>query len=75
MAYDNEDAPILPMSLGEALDALEGDDELRTQLSDELVNVFMAMKRDEVERYTSSVADPSTRDVTQWEVTEYIEDF
>jgi glutamine synthetase len=75
MAYDNENAPILPMSLGEALDALEGDDELRTQLSDELVNVFMALKRDEVERYTASVADPTTRDVTEWEIKEYIEDF
>jgi glutamine synthetase len=75
MAYDNEDAPVLPMSLASALDALEGDDELRTQLSHELVNVFMALKRDEVERYTASVADPTTRDVTEWEIKEYIEDF
>jgi hypothetical protein len=28
-----------------------------------------------VERYTASVADPTTRDVTEWEIKEYIEDF
>jgi len=33
------------------------------------------MKRDEVARYTASVPDPETRDVTDWEIKEYIEDF
>jgi glutamine synthetase len=75
MAYDNEDALILPMSLAAALDSLEGDDVLRNHLSDELINVFMVMKRSEVERYTASVPDPETRDVTDWEIKEYIEDF
>jgi glutamine synthetase len=33
------------------------------------------MKRDEIERYEAAVSDPSTRDVTDWEVQEYFEDY
>lgn len=73
MAYDNQGAPILPETFSQALDALDSDDTLRTQLSQELVNVFMMLKRDEVARYEASVEDPTTRDVTQWEITEYFE--
>jgi glutamine synthetase len=75
MAYENDAAPILPMSLAEALDALEANDEMRAQLSEELITIFMVMKRDEVARYTAAVQDPTTRDVTDWEVNEYIADF
>jgi glutamine synthetase len=75
MSYDNEADPILPMSLAEALDALDADAQLRSQLSDELINIFMVMKRDEVARYTAAVKDPATRDVTDWEVNEYVADF
>ncbi|CAB4891360.1 MAG: glutamine synthetase [Actinobacteria bacterium] len=75
MSYDNEADPILPMSLSEALDALEADDQLRTQLSEELINIFTVMKRDEVARYAAAVKDPSTREVTDWEVNEYFADF
>jgi glutamine synthetase len=75
MSYDNEADPILPMTLAEALDALDADAQLRTQLSDELINIFMVMKRDEVARYTAAVKDPATRDVTDWEVNEYVADF
>lgn len=73
MAYDNESAPILPETFSQALDALDADDALRTQLSQELINVFMMLKRDEVSRYEASVEDPATRDVTPWEITEYFE--
>ncbi|MBK5237645.1 MAG: glutamine synthetase [Actinomycetales bacterium] len=73
MAYDNEGAPILPETFSQALDALEADDALRTQLSRELINVFMMLKRDEVARYEASVEDPATRDVTPWEIMEYFE--
>jgi len=73
MAYDNEGAPILPETFAQALDALDADDTLRTQLSQELVNVFMMLKRDEVARYEAATEDPTTRDVTPWEVTEYFE--
>jgi glutamine synthetase len=71
MAYDNEGAPVLPETFSAALDALEADEALRAHMSEELVNVFMVLKRDEVARYEASVPDPSTRDVTDWEVNEY----
>lgn len=73
MAYDNEGAEILPESFTQSLDALEVDDALRNQLSQELVNVFMVLKRDEIARYEAAVEDPATREVTDWEVTEYAE--
>lgn len=75
MTYEDEGSTPLPMSLAAALDALDGDTELRSQLSHEIVDVFMTLKRDEVKRYEASVDDPATRDVTAWEVREYIEDF
>ncbi|MEG0162087.1 MAG: glutamine synthetase, partial [Aurantimicrobium sp.] len=67
----NEGAEILPESFGQALDALEQDDALSTQMSQELINVFMVLKRDEIARYEAAVDDPNTREVTEWEITEY----
>lgn len=75
MAYDNEDAPELPMTFTAALDALEANAHLHEQMSKELVEVFLVMKRDEIRRYEETVADPATRDVTQWEVDEYFADY
>lgn len=72
MAYDNEAAPILPETFTEALDALEANAHLHDQLSKQLVETFLVLKRDEIERYNSEVSDPSTRDVTHWEHDEYI---
>jgi glutamine synthetase len=71
MAYDNEGAPILPETFTQSLDALEANDALRTQMSEELINVFMVLKRDEIARYEATVKDPSTREVTDWEIREY----
>ncbi len=75
MAYDNEAAPELPATFTAALDALEANANLHEQLSKELVEVFLVMKRDEIRRYEEAVSDPSTRDVTQWEVDEYFADY
>ncbi len=72
MAYDNEAAPVLPETFTEALDALEANAHLHDQLSKQLVETFLVLKRDEIERYNSEVSDPSTRDVTHWEHDEYI---
>ena len=72
MAYDNEAAAILPMSLTAALDALEANSNLSQYMSQELINVFVVLKRDEVERYEAEVTEP-TRDVTAWEIAEYFE--
>jgi len=75
MAYDNEAAEILPLSFTEALDALEADTDLSRVMAQELINVFMVLKRDEIERYQAEEADPSTRQVTNWEWQEYMEDY
>lgn len=75
MAYDNEGAPILPLSFTEALDALESNEAFMKYMAKELVAVHLVMKRDEIERYNAEVADPSTRDVTQWEIDEYFADY
>jgi glutamine synthetase len=33
------------------------------------------LKRDEVARYEEATDDPATRDVTQWELEEYLEGY
>jgi len=75
MAYDNEDAPTLPATFTEALDALEANERMREHMSTGLIGIFLTMKRDEIERYNAAVPDPSTRDVTDWEIKEYLEDY
>lgn len=63
--YELEDAPDrrVPTSLEEALDALQADSALVAALGDPLVDQFVRLKRDEVERFRSTVTD--------WEVREY----
>ena len=55
----------IPMTLGDALDALEGDDVIKRALPDEMYKVFMHYKRDEWERYCATV--------TEWDVKEYLD--
>ncbi len=54
----------LPMSLDQALDALEADDALREAVGSEIVDTFVAMKRFEIERHRRHVSD--------WDVAEYM---
>jgi glutamine synthetase len=75
MAYDNEAAPTLPATFTEALDALEANERMRERMSTGLIAIFLVMKRDEIQRYEAAVPDPSTRDVTDWEIQEYFEDY
>jgi len=72
LAYDMETAPILPMTFKDALDALESNNYMKQQLSPQLIETFLVLKREEIERYESEVKDPSTREVTQWELDEYL---
>jgi hypothetical protein len=44
------------------------------QMSPQLVEAFVVLKRDEIERYIAEVPE-HTRDVTKWEHDEYILDF
>lgn len=75
MAYDNEAAPILPATFTESLDALEANAHLHEQMSPQLLETFLVLKRDEIARYEAEVSDPATREVTQWEHDEYILDY
>ena len=54
----------LPISLGEALDALEADDLLMDAVGAEITAPFRAMKRFELERHRAHVSE--------WELTEYL---
>jgi glutamine synthetase len=66
---------VLPTTLTAALDALDADVVLREALGAHVVDVFSILKRDEVARYEQAVEDPGTRDVTRWELEEYLEDY
>jgi glutamine synthetase len=61
--YDPDRAQILPMRLGDALDALAADTELADVLGGYFVSSFLAYKRNEIERFE--------RYVTDWEFREY----
>ncbi len=61
--YDPESAPMLPTTLGDALDALEADTELAEAIGQYFVNSFVQYKRNEIERFQSYVTD--------WEFREY----
>lgn len=74
-SYENDSAPVLPTTLSSALDALDTDTVLRGALGAPVVDVFSILKRDEVARYEHSTDDPSSRDVTSWEIQEYLEDY
>jgi glutamine synthetase len=64
VAYELDDRTMMPMSLGEALDALEADPFFVEKLGPQFVQAFLAMKRSEVARFASAVTD--------WELNEYV---
>ena len=55
----------IPSTLGEALDALDADPIVRQALPGEMLEVFTAYKRDEWERFISTVSE--------WDVKEYLD--
>jgi glutamine synthetase len=55
----------IPMTFGDALDALEGDEVVKKALPGDMYRVFMHYKRDEWERYCATVTD--------WDVEEYLD--
>ena len=60
---EEDQGPLLPVSFPEALDALEGDEAIRSAMGEELVSTFLEIKRYEVDRYR--------RYVTDWDFAEY----
>lgn len=71
-AYEDESTEVLPMTLAAALEALEADQVLIDMLGKTFVDTFVTLKSDEVRRYNEEVDDPSTREVTDWEIAEYL---
>ncbi len=55
----------LPMSLGEALEALKSDETIRSAMPDEMYRVFMHYKNDEWEKFNHTV--------TEWDVKSYLD--
>src|SRR5262249_21108047 len=55
----------IPMTFGEALDALDADDLIQSAMPDEMYKVFRHYKRDEWERYCATVSD--------WDRSEYLD--
>jgi len=60
--YDTK-APLLPRSLGEALEALRGDQVLRDAFGGFFVDYYLKLKQAEIDRFASEVSD--------WEQREY----
>ncbi len=72
------DAPLLPTSLHEAVDALVRDDFFRKAFGDALVDYLVQMKRAELARHDVAIAEnppPEGQDVSDWEMREYFEFF
>ena len=55
----------LPMSLGDALDRLANDEVIKSAMPDEMYRVFMHYKRDEWEKFMSTV--------TEWDIKMYLD--
>ncbi len=55
----------VPETLGEALDALEADEVVRSALPGDMYRVFMHYKRDEWTRFIATVSD--------WDIGEYLD--
>jgi glutamine synthetase len=74
-SHEETHTALLPDNFTAALDALDADTALKDILGAAFVETFIALKRDEVERYTAESSDPDTRDTTQWELDEYLLDY
>ncbi|MFQ5984843.1 MAG: glutamine synthetase family protein [Alphaproteobacteria bacterium] len=63
--YQKRNVAKLPMSLGEALDALEADEVINSALPGEMYDVYMHYKRDEWEKFLATV--------TEWDLDTYMD--
>jgi glutamine synthetase len=62
----------IPPDLNAALGALAADERLVEALGPEIVEAFTILKTGEWERYTAAVEDPSTDQVSDWELRYYL---
>jgi glutamine synthetase len=77
LAYGLEGVTNLPTRLEHALEALEADMAMRAALGDEFIKLFTAVKRHEINKARSAIADFDTPEfndkVDDWERNEYFE--
>jgi len=71
------DHPLLPRTLGEALDALDKDALFRRRFGEVFVNYFLRLKRNELGRYLTwkEETGESGDEPTAWEQNEYFDFF
>jgi glutamine synthetase len=72
------DRPMLPKSLGEALDALEKDALFRAQFGDVFIQYFLRLKRSELGRFNDFLKKnlmEAGEEPTEWEQNEYFDFF
>ena len=72
------DRDLLPTSLPDALDLLEGSDFYRDAFGDTYLTYFLRMKRAEIARYQAFLSETGTdpnAGVTDWETNEYFDAF
>ncbi|MGQ9625439.1 MAG: glutamine synthetase family protein [Anaerolineae bacterium] len=77
VAYDRDEIPVLPLSLEEALDALEKDEVMMAALGEEFTKLYLAVKRHEVEKARRNIEFYGTQQfrtqVDPWELAEFFE--
>jgi len=61
-----------PESLAEALDALEADAELTDALGSDLVRVYLALRRNDVERWEKAGVEWNPEEISEWELAQYL---
>jgi glutamine synthetase len=72
------ECPILPKTLADALDALDGESLFRHTLGDTFVDYFIRLKRSEADRYSRSLKEAgvaSSDQPSEWEHNEYFDFF
>jgi glutamine synthetase len=69
------EAPALPATLGDALDALDKDPLYRQSFGSGFVDYYLMMKRSEVARYDAALAETEDKDAAAaaWQMREYFE--
>ena len=72
------DRPMLPKSLSDALDALDGSAIMRDAFGDTYIDYYLRLKQAELDRFTAYLSetgvDPADG-VTEWEMNEYFDAF
>ncbi len=75
-AGDGDSAPNTdrhtPLTLADALDALEASPEICHEMGDDLVRAFVTIRRDEVARWEATGNEWSVETVTPWELEQYL---